>query len=248
MRKPFVYCALVCMAWLVSMHDASAAALQVSPIRLDLSGDRPAAAITLHNQGNVPLNAQVRVFAWSQSLDDDHLEPTSAIIASPPIVRIEPDGDQTVRIMRVDTAPLLREQSYRLLIDELPDASTEAGNGVHVQLRYSVPVFADAKNEHAPALSFKLERVRTSDGADGLMLRAANAADVHAQLSSVILDWPDGQSTTVSDGLLGYALPHTERRWRVPGALPNASNATLHAVIDGEPTTVRVSLEPSPDK
>ncbi|WP_200821863.1 hypothetical protein [Caballeronia humi] len=42
---------------------ADAAALQVSPVRLDLSAERPVAALTLHNDGTAPINAQVRVFA-----------------------------------------------------------------------------------------------------------------------------------------------------------------------------------------
>jgi fimbrial chaperone protein len=47
---------------LVPARFADAAALQVSPIRLDLSAERPVAALTLHNDGTAPMNAQVRVF------------------------------------------------------------------------------------------------------------------------------------------------------------------------------------------
>jgi fimbrial chaperone protein len=47
---------------LVPARFADAAAQQVSPIRLDLSAERPVAALTLHNDGTAPMNAQVRVF------------------------------------------------------------------------------------------------------------------------------------------------------------------------------------------
>ncbi len=87
-----------------------------------------------------------------------------------------------------------------------------------MQLRYSVPVFVDANDALAPKLSFSLERASLQDGASVLMLRTSNGTDVHVQLSRVRLDWSDGHSSTVSDGLLGYALPCTARRWRVPDA------------------------------
>ncbi|MDR5785385.1 molecular chaperone [Caballeronia sp. LP003] len=218
---------------------AHAAALQVSPIRLDLSADEPAAALTLRNDGTAPLNAQVRVFSWTQSLDEDHLERTSVIVASPPIVQIAPGGEQVVRILRIGSAPLTREETYRLLIDEIPTQQSASETGIRMQLRYSVPVFAGARNVRAPALTISLEH-----GPDGaIKLLASNATDTHAQLSRVTLEWADGQTTRVSAGLLGYALPHSSRRWTVRSAPAGATSATLHAIVNGEPLTARVLMQ-----
>jgi fimbrial chaperone protein len=234
---------------LSQLGSAWAAALQVSPIRLDLSADKPAAALTLHNDGTVPLYAQVRVFAWTQSVDEDHLDPTSAIVASPPIVNVAPGGDQTVRILRVSTTPLAHEETYRLLIDELPNGQAASSTGVRMQLRYSVPVFVGARDDQVPSLALTLEHTEAPDGHDTLMLRAANNTDLHAQLSRVHLDWPNGHSTQVSAGLLGYALPRTARRWPVPGAPSGMTSATLKALVNGEPVTMRVSVVgPQPDR
>lgn len=231
------------------LGSAWGAALQVSPIRLDLSAEKPAAALTLHNDGTVPLYAQVRVFAWTQTVDEDHLDRTSAIVASPPIVNVAPGGDQTVRILRVSTTPLVREEAYRLLIDELPNGQAASSTGIRMQLRYSVPVFVGAREDQVPALALSLERTEAPDGHDTLMLRAANNTDLHAQLSRVHLDWPNGHSTQVSAGLLGYALPHMARRWPVQGAPSGVTSATLKALVNGEPVTMRVSVvEPQPDR
>ncbi|KMZ12235.1 hypothetical protein BHUM_05004 [Candidatus Burkholderia humilis] len=98
--------------------------------------------------------------------------------------------------------------------------------------------FALARNASVPALTFTLER-----GDNALKLRASNDTDVHTQLSRVRIDWPDGRSTTVSDGLLGYALPHASRRWVVPDAPAHATFATLHALINGEAVTMRIVIE-----
>ncbi|XUW93372.1 molecular chaperone (plasmid) [Burkholderia sp. M6-3] len=233
---------------LIPVSLVQAAALQVSPIRLDLSSDRPAAALTLHNGGAAPLNAQVRVFAWTQSLDEDRLERTNLVVASPPIAQIAPGADQTVRILRVDKAPVASEETYRLLIDEIPSDQAPQTTGVRMQLRYSVPVFVGAPDGgKLPAIEYALER----PPAGGLTLRAANRTAAHAQLSRVRLDWPDGRSTEVSPGLLGYALPRATRRWPVVGAPSSLTSATLHVIVNGEPVTTQVSVsraatEPTP--
>jgi fimbrial chaperone protein len=247
MIRSFVFCLCLIASWPISIVDASAASLQVSPIRVDLDSERPAAMLTLHNDGPAPLDAQVRVFAWSQTLDEDRLEPTPMVIATPPIAHIEPGDEQTVRLLRVGRAPISHEETYRVIVDELPGGATSQSNGVRVQLRYSVPVFASAKESQAaaPALSFALQSIASADGTPMLMLRASNDADTHAQLSSVRLDWPDGRSTRVTDGLLGYALPHATRRWPVADAPADASAATLHAVVNGTAITTKVLLEPA---
>lgn len=243
--------AALCCAVLLHAGVAHAASLQVTPIRLDLAADRPAAVLTLHNVGTTPLNAQVRVFAWSQTADEDHLERTDKIVASPPIVQVAPGADQTVRILRVGKGDVSGEETYRLLIDEIPNNQGADATGVRMQLRYSVPVFVGAPLDgKPPALQFVLERA-ASDGlaqassvpSAGLMLRAVNHDASHAQLSKVKLTWHDGQSTLLSPGLLGYALPHATRRWPVANAPADAREATLSAVVNGQPVTARVRVE-----
>ncbi|MGT2469644.1 fimbrial biogenesis chaperone [Paraburkholderia terrae] len=248
--RAFVATALCCIA---ALHTgaALAAALQVTPIRLDLAADRPAAVLTLHNVGTTPLNAQVRVFAWNQSADEDHLERTDDIVASPPIVQVAPGADQTVRILRVAKGEVRGEETYRLLIDEIPNGQSADATGVRMQLRYSVPVFVGAPLDgKPPALQFALERAAMDSAMQGsapqaaaLMLRAVNRDATHAQLSKVKLTWRDGQSTLLTPGLLGYALPHATRRWPVANAPADAREATLSLVVNGQPMTARVRVE-----
>lgn len=236
----------------VSTPAAHAAALQVTPIRLDLAADRPAAELTLHNVGTTPLNAQVRVFAWSQTADKDELDRTDNIVASPPIVQVAPGADQIVRILRVAKGPVSGEETYRLLIDEIPNGQSADATGVRMQLRYSVPVFVGAPLDgKPPALDFTLERAMPPAPAASaasplspvLMLRAMNREATHAQLSKVKLTWRDGETTQLSPGLLGYALPHATRRWIVAHPPADARDATLSAVVNGQPVTAHVRVE-----
>jgi fimbrial chaperone protein len=247
---------LACLSGAAVLHAgaAHAAALQVTPIRLDLAPDRPAAVLTLHNVGAAPLNAQVRVFAWSQTADEDHLARTDDIVASPPIVQVAPGADQTVRILRVAKGNVSGEETYRLLIDEIPNGQSADATGVRMQLRYSVPVFVGAPLDgKPPTIQFALERASNdaaapasstpASSASVLMLRAVNRDATHAQLSKVRLTWRDGQSTQLSPGLLGYALPHATRRWPVTHAPADAREATLSAVVNGQPVTAQLRVE-----
>ncbi|MCG2597257.1 MAG: fimbria/pilus periplasmic chaperone, partial [Achromobacter sp.] len=110
-------------AWSVLAVPARAATLQISPVLVDLPPQQSATGIMLRNPGITPIYGQVRVYAWDQAQGDDVLAPTEAIQASPPIIQVPPKGEQLVRLVRAgkDVAPL--EQSYRLVIDEIPDPS-----------------------------------------------------------------------------------------------------------------------------
>jgi fimbrial chaperone protein len=242
---PYAIAMLVSFAALKAV-PAHAGSLQVSPIRVDLSAEQPAAVMKLHNSGNAPITAQVRVFGWSQTLDEDRLDEARRIVASPPIITIAAGGDQTVRILRTSRDAPQGEETYRLLVDEIPQAQSAQTSGVRMQLRYSVPVFAGAPaNVTTPKVDFALEHVGNASAVNDparLVLRASNTDAAHAQVSQVRIDWPDGRTTEVAPGLLGYALAHAARQWPVADAMPTASSATVHAVINGTPVSAQVAI------
>jgi fimbrial chaperone protein len=229
---------------------AHAGSLQVSPIRVDLSAEQPAAVMKLHNRGDQPITAQVRVFGWSQTLDEDHLDEAQRIVASPPIITIPAGGDQTVRILRTSRDAPQGEETYRLLVDEIPQAETARSTGVRMQLRYSVPVFAGTPGGPAvPKIDFSLQQVPVPGAAGGkdaptrTMLRASNVDAAHAQLSQVRIEWADGRVTEVAPGLLGYALAHATRQWPVADAAAGQTKATVHAIVNGTSVTSQVTLD-----
>jgi fimbrial chaperone protein len=230
--------------------QAHAGSLQVSPIRVDLSAEQPAAVMKLHNRGDQPITAQVRVFGWSQTLDEDRLDDAKGIVASPPMITIPPGGDQTVRILRTGREAPQGEETYRLLVDEIPQAETARSTGVRMQLRYSVPVFAGTPAGPAvPKIDFSLQQIPMPGAAGGkdapmrVMLRASNDDAAHAQLSQVRIEWADGRTTDVAPGLLGYALAHASRQWPVAEAGAGQTSATVHAIVNGTPVTSHVTLD-----
>ena len=116
---------------------------------------------------------------------------------------MRPGGEQLVRLVRASREPAAIEKSYRLVIDEIPDPSTPAVNGVVLRLRYSVPVFvAGATPEPRPELSWKAAR----EGKEWV-LSLNNTGTRYAQVASLQVLDSGGKPVAEVDGLVGCAGP-----------------------------------------
>lgn len=214
----------------LGVPDGHGATLQVSPVIVNLLPSQPATTLTLGNSGELPIHGQLRLYAWAQRNGENVLTPTRALIASPPIIRIEPGERQIVRLVRAARSPAQREQSYRLLVDELPPVGLPPGEGVSIRLRYSVPVFVQASREHSPELHFDLDIARRQ-------LAVRNDGARHAQLGATRVRDATGRSVELAHGLLGYVLAGQTRRFAVrwPSGSPPIAPFTVESRIDAVP-------------
>jgi fimbrial chaperone protein len=57
------------------------------------------------------------------------------------MLKVAPGTDYTVRIVRTAKGPVAGEESYRLLIDQLPEPKDRKANQVSLVIRHSIPVF-----------------------------------------------------------------------------------------------------------
>jgi fimbrial chaperone protein len=218
---------------------SQAATLQISPVSINFNPGDQAVGLTLRNPGETPIYGQVRVFRWDQVSDGDVLSPSHELIASPPLIQVGASADQLVRLVLTSTAPVAREQTYRLLIDELPqpgepsESFEPAGKGVTIRLRYSVPVFIGPEGiAGTPALSFHLVRA-----GERWMLRVVNSGNSHGQISQVKLRSNAGRQIEVNRGLLGYALPGRTREWQVklPADIDPRTITHIEASVNAQP-------------
>lgn len=217
---------------------AVAAHLQVSPTTLTLRPDQNAAVIQLGNEGSETLYGQVRVYDWDQRDGEDVLEPTRALLASPPLLEIAPGAQQIVRLVRPGGAKSQSEQAYRILIDEIPDPNRPPPPGITVRLRYSVPLFVGPSGEATPLLTWRLSR-----SASAWVLEAINQGTKHAQVSAVRLLGGNGVHE-VDRGLLGYVLPGRTRRWKLALDLlpPTLATLRIQARINASPVEAAVQV------
>jgi len=198
------------LAAIVFWSPARAASLQVSPVSLSLTAKQNADGLWLFNSGNAPLQAQVRVFRWTQAKGGDVLAPTTELVASPPMITVEPGRRQIIRIVRVNSAspPPAVEQTFRLLVDEIPALDAP---GVQFALRYSIPVFIlGAAKASAAALDWKIEH-RGKD----VVLHVVNTGGGYAKITNVGFTPTNGKKLVLSKGLYGYVLAKNSRDWQL---------------------------------
>lgn len=202
MRRPFLLITLWLLALMLLSRYALAATLQVAPVTLDLDNDQRAAAVYLTNSGDTPIHAQIRVYDWAQENGQDRLTQTDAVVSSPAMTSLAPGQQQLVRIIVLQPGARSQEQSYRLVIDELP-ADVPHRNAVHFLLRYSVPVFI-AGTQTSTSNDSALRCVVAGAGAT---IQCHNTSDHHIRLSNVQALSADGQVVETLKGLAGYVLP-----------------------------------------
>ncbi len=204
---------------------AGAAALRVSPILIE-GGEGANATITLRNQEDRPLNAQVRVFRWSQHDGAEDLQPTDDLVASPPIVTVGPREDYVVRLQRTTGEQPVAEEAYRVVVDELPNPDRQRNGTVAVVLRYIVPAFFFPADATQPRLRWFLAR---RDGR--AVLVAENGGDKRVQLTDLAVR-SGGRTALVGKGLAGYVLGHSAREWPLGSKLSGLRGGTIVAGSD----------------
>lgn len=208
---PLMRRALAGLALFVAGGVAHGASFGVTPVRAELDVAHPIASFVVRNREDAPTVVQVDVAAWRQQDGADVLEPTEALIATPPIATIPPGGEQIVRIgLRRPAAGGATEQSYRVLLQEVPPPPPSGFQGMRMALRMSIPVFVPPASRKAPRLAW---RARASDGA--LVLSLANAGNAHAQVATLDVTGADGKPLNATP-LSGYVLPGQRREWRLP--------------------------------
>lgn len=195
------------------------------------------------NVGETPMTLQLRLFQWSQSNNDDQLTQTNAVVASPPVVKVAPGSRQVARLIRVAQTPVNKEESYRVLVDQLPDDAFN--KGINVLLRYSVPVFfSPGKLPYKP----QINAVTRATG-DNMQLTISNSGPRRVRLSNIHLNQNNKQPLVFAEGLLGYVLPGSTRTWdkTMPaGWYDTGAGLTLQGRTEAGDLHVPTSPSPAP--
>jgi fimbrial chaperone protein len=217
---------------------ASAGSLQVEPVLVDVAAPGAASTVTLRNEGTAPINAQIRVYRWSLVNGKERLDPTDDVVASPPSVTLTPKGQYITRIVRVSKQPVVGEESYRLLVDQLPDLSQQRNGAINLMVRYSIPVFFGAANKKSPSVAWSV-----ATNGNKITLTANNAGERRLRIAALSLRNDAGKTLSFGKGLAGYALGQSTASWTVPRSGFTASGAvSVTAQSDGGPVSAVASI------
>jgi len=229
--------ALLAIGLAIAVGGAFAGALHVTPTTITLGPGKATAVMTLTNEGDTPMQAQVRVFAWDQQGNEDRLTPTQTVVVSPPMATLAPKQKQSIRIVRVAKSAIAAAETYRLVVDEIPSANNAPNVGVAVQMRYSVPVFVLPKATMPPGQVTVAAHITGNT----LTLNAQNKSETPMQASQATIEHAGGTTTPVVGGLLGYVLPGRSMQWTVPipaNAAAKGRPVSVTAIFNGQPLKV----------
>jgi fimbrial chaperone protein len=187
---------------------AFASTLSVSPVLVQVPAPAKTSSVMLYNQSEAMLPVQLRLFRWVKNAGVDELVPTTDVVASPPAARLKPGSEYTVRIVRVAKTPVEGEESYRLLVDQIPAPSEMNGTNVRFVVRHSIPVFFSEPQVVPPRLSWE---AHLADGR--LIITARNDGERRVRLSGLTVRSSSGTTRSFGEGLSGYVLGKSTARW-----------------------------------
>jgi fimbrial chaperone protein len=202
----------------------------ISPIRAELTGVHRTGVLTLTNADDDAVVVQVHVVAWSQQNGEERLDETRDLLVTPPVLQIPAKGEQIVRVALRREPDALRELTYRVIFEEVPQAAPVNFTGLRVALRLSVPIFvAPTHGQAAAALTWEAHRLQDGE----VEVAATNHGTGHLQVSDFNLG-SEGRS-----GLQGmtskYVLPGSRMTWTLR---PNGADAIVPARSNGTGTVI----------
>lgn len=218
-------------------HALARGQLQARPTLVELQPGNQAGRLVLANTGDAPVAAQVRVYAWSQAGGEDRLADTDTIAISPAIVKIPAGGEQVVRVVRLGEAPQGADETYRLVVDELPSPDTASDTAIELRLRYLVPLFVRAAGAAEPELSCHLA---------GTELDCRNDGGQPARLGATRMLDDNGRAIVLTEGLFGYLLPGSGRAWQLEtdGLAGLGDGLQLETQVNGQAASLPVPRQP----
>lgn len=217
---------------------ALAADLRAAPVVLETQPGSRTTTFTLINDEDRPLKVQVRVMKWAMDGGRETLTPTTDVVASPPLASLKAKQRYLVRLVRSAKAPPVGEESYRVLVDEIPDPANIKPGSVQLAIRLSIPVFMS----DAPRATAKVAWSVARDGTQTWLV-GRNTGDRRLRLSDLDLQ-ASGRRLYGQPGLIGYVLAGSEMRWAIPATLPADGKIAMKAMADTGPVEVALVAAP----
>lgn len=225
----------VFLAWLAATAGPAMGGLfSVTPVRIFMAPRDRAVAITITNEGDEELVMQADIFTWTQKASgEDDLVLTEDLILAPPIIKLAPRSRQVVRLAKIIPAVSTSQQTYRLVVREVPEAKpTDKTVQLQIALAFSMPVFITP-----PGAKAQLGCVVERTGPDAVRAMCENTGTAYVQPREFMLSSVSGEKLAARDSG-GYLLPSIRRSFEIKrpdGRIPGG-NAKLAVTLDNGTT------------
>ncbi len=232
---------------LAATRGVAAGEFAINPLRVTLDRGTRASEVVVRNDDRQPLRMQVEAMTWTQDATGaDQYVASDDLLFFPRTMEIPPGESRIIRI-GIRAAPVSREDTYRLFIEELPPAAAPdagAGASLRVFLRVGVAVFV------APVASERKGAITQLSLAGGnVAWTVENAGNAHLRAEQVALT---GRSAA-GEVLFAHVFP--ERYWLagstrtlrfdVPPAAC-AQLASIEGVVEGDHVALKRRIDVAP--
>lgn len=227
--KHSLHAAVLLAAAAACTLPAGAAQFTITPVRIFMTPRDRAVAVTVTNDSDEDVVMQADLYTWKQKPDgSDDLALTEDLVLTPPILKLAPRARQVVRLARLTPAPQGVQQTYRLIMREVPEARSGAQLQLQVALAFSLPVFISPPGVKRD-LQCGLERV----AADTVRAVCTNSGNAYAQIRAFeVIDARGMKVAARETG--GYLLPAIKRAFELKGSEGRiaAGNVKLQVALD----------------
>ena len=235
---------LLCL-FVVMFHLSPAVAgnFSVTPVRLYLTPQDRAIAVTVTNEGDQPLVMQADLYLWKQKPDGtDDLTLTEDIFLSPPIIKLAPKARQVVRLARLNRAMPTEQLTYRMIVREIPEARPPANSNVVIQLAlaFSIPVFITPPRAQGKLACGGVDRLAEN----AIKISCENSGNAHAYPVAFSLIGENGQEIAKRDSG-AYLLPGIKRDFEIKRAesnIPPGKAKLAVTLVDGSKQSYDVTV------
>jgi fimbrial chaperone protein len=220
---------------------ASAGQFSVSPVRIYMTPQDRATAVTVVNESNEELVMQADIFTWSQKPGgEDDLVPSDDLFLAPPILKLPANGRQVVRLAMVKPVKSASQVTYRMILREVTEAKPpEKGVDVTIALAFSLPVFITP-----PGAKSEISCSAKRSAPDAIVAECGNTGNAYANPRGFALEGAAGEKLAARDSG-GYILPGIRRQFdikRADGTIPSGKAKLAVSLDDGSTKTFDVQL------
>jgi fimbrial chaperone protein len=182
----------IILAILLSPEISKPADLFVSPVKLFFGVQQKTTIITVKNNSDQTLSLQINTYSWVQDEEaKDQYSTTQDIILFPKMLSLKSGEERIIRV-GVNVPPGMKEKTYRIFLEELPQPLQTEGNVIKTILKIGIPVFISPVK---PEEMGEIEKMELSKG--DLSFTVKNKGNVHLVIQSVKVKGVDVSNTSV---------------------------------------------------
>ena len=196
-------------------EKAFASSFAVNPVSLTLTASKRTKLLTITNTGSDDVRLQLDVSCWKQGKKQDAtiLEPTEDLVVFPLAAAVRHGQSVKIRLGLADRSAVTVEKSYRIVVDELPNAVKNDGSEISFRMILSIPVFVAPAH---PRGAVVIGDERLSGGV--FFFSLTNPANAHVRLRTVTARGigTDGKEVFSKNLSAWYLLAGGVREYEVP--------------------------------